>query len=142
MLQGPSVPRCGSRAGTGAQVSIFKVNKSHVDLVLCWCQCCSDLDYRFLLVVFFQCLTPSNNRSEPLSCLRSSHRHLRQGPHNRLPMKILHLAALKGQAEHELESLTIIFGGIKSSPSHAMASSSFSASQFKSKSPSRVPQES
>lgn len=64
------------------------------------------------------------------------------------PLKILNLAALKGQREPEqihvaeLETLTIIFGGIKSSPSHAMASSSFSASQFKSKSPSKVPQES
>lgn len=81
-----------------------------------------------------------------MSCLGSSlsdpHRHLRQYLNNRLPMKILNLAALKGQAEHELETLTIIFGGMKSSPSHAMASSSFSASQFKSKSPSRVPQES
>lgn len=67
-------------------------------------------------------------------------------PH--IHMKILNLTAVKRQKGHKQikiagsETLTIIFGGIKSSPSHAMASSSFSASQFKSKSPSKVPQES
>lgn len=78
-------------------------------------------------------------------------RHNAQSPGMDTPhihMKILNLAAVTRQTGHEqikitgLETLTIIFGGIKSSPSHAMASSSFSASQFKSKSPSKVPQES
>lgn len=82
MIPGPSVPRCGSRADSGAQISIFRVNKPQADLILCWCQSCSDLDYRPLLLVFFQRIIPSNNRSEPMSCLGSSlsdpHRHLRQ----------------------------------------------------------------
>lgn len=87
VIPSPSVPRCGSRAGSGAQVCIFRVNKPQAGLVLCWCQSCSDLDYRSLLV-FFQCTTHSNNRSEAILCHGSSlsdpHRHLRQCLYNRL----------------------------------------------------------